>query len=86
MVVVENTAAVHNVIVCTLCPCYPWPVLGLPPAWYMASADGQPARMGSQRGSDGVVSGDTDLGDLRGQPQGWVPDPGTAIGLQRPAR
>ena len=34
MVVVENTAAVHNVIVCTLCSCYTWPVLGLPPAWY----------------------------------------------------
>ena len=34
MVVVENTPAVHNVIVCTLCSCYPWPVLGLPPAWY----------------------------------------------------
>jgi len=34
MVVVQNTAAVHNVIVCTLCSCYPWPVLGLPPAWY----------------------------------------------------
>ena len=34
MVIVENTAAVHNVIVCTLCSCYPWPVLGLPPAWY----------------------------------------------------
>jgi len=31
MVVVENTPAVHNVIVCTLCSCYPWPVLGLPP-------------------------------------------------------
>jgi nitrile hydratase len=34
VVVVENTAAVHNVIVCTLCSCYPWPLLGLPPAWY----------------------------------------------------
>jgi nitrile hydratase subunit alpha len=34
MVVVENTDFVHNVIVCTLCSCYPWPVLGLPPAWY----------------------------------------------------
>ncbi len=34
MVVVENTPAVHNVIVCTLCSCYPWPVLGLPPNWY----------------------------------------------------
>lgn len=34
MVVVENTPAVHNVIVCTLCSCCPWPVPGLPPAWY----------------------------------------------------
>lgn len=34
MQVVENTEAVHNVVVCTLCSCYPWPVLGLPPAWY----------------------------------------------------
>ena len=34
MVVVENTPAVHNVVVCTLCSCYPWPVLGLPPNWY----------------------------------------------------
>jgi nitrile hydratase subunit alpha len=34
MVVVENTPAVHNVVVCTLCSCYPWPVLGLPPSWY----------------------------------------------------
>ena len=34
MVVVENTPAIHNVIVCTLCSCYPWPVLGLPPGWY----------------------------------------------------
>jgi nitrile hydratase subunit alpha len=34
MVVVENTPRIHNVIVCTLCSCYPWPVLGLPPAWY----------------------------------------------------
>ena len=34
MVVVENTPAVHNVVVCTLCSCYPWPTLGLPPAWY----------------------------------------------------
>lgn len=31
---VENTPAVHNVVVCTLCSCYPWPVLGLPPTWY----------------------------------------------------
>jgi nitrile hydratase subunit alpha len=34
VVVVENTAGVHNVVVCTLCSCYPWPLLGLPPAWY----------------------------------------------------
>jgi hypothetical protein len=34
IVVVENTPTVHNVVVCTLCSCYPWPVLGLPPAWY----------------------------------------------------
>jgi len=34
MVVVENTESVHNVITCTLCSCYPWPVLGLPPNWY----------------------------------------------------
>src|SRR4029077_5141025 len=33
-VVVENTPEVHNVVVCTLCSCYPWPVLGLPPNWY----------------------------------------------------
>ena len=37
MVVVENTPAVHNVIVCTLCSCYPWPVLGLPPTWYKSA-------------------------------------------------
>ncbi|MDX3070894.1 nitrile hydratase subunit alpha [Streptomyces sp. MI02-7b] len=34
IVVVENTPTTHNVIVCTLCSCYPWPVLGLPPSWY----------------------------------------------------
>jgi nitrile hydratase subunit alpha len=34
MVVVENTTGVHNLVVCTLCSCYPWPVLGLPPTWY----------------------------------------------------
>ena len=34
MVVVENTPEIHNVVVCTLCSCYPWPVLGLPPTWY----------------------------------------------------
>lgn len=34
IVVVENTPTLHNVVVCTLCSCYPWPVLGLPPSWY----------------------------------------------------
>ncbi|MSP77338.1 MAG: nitrile hydratase subunit alpha [Rhodospirillaceae bacterium] len=38
MIVVENTPAVHNLVVCTLCSCYPWPVLGLPPVWYKSSA------------------------------------------------
>jgi nitrile hydratase len=37
MVVVENTATVHNLLVCTLCSCYPWPTLGLPPVWYKAA-------------------------------------------------
>jgi len=37
MVVVENTDEVHNVVVCTLCSCYPWPTLGLPPVWYKAA-------------------------------------------------
>jgi nitrile hydratase len=38
MVVVENTPTVHNLVVCTLCSCYPWPTLGLPPKWYKAPA------------------------------------------------
>ena len=37
MVVLENTDAVHNMVVCTLCSCYPWPVLGLPPVWYKSA-------------------------------------------------
>ena len=38
MVAVENTPQQHNMVVCTLCSCYPWPVLGLPPVWYKAPA------------------------------------------------
>ena len=38
MLVLENTAQVHNLVVCTLCSCYPWPVLGLPPVWYKSNA------------------------------------------------
>ena len=37
MVVLENTPRVHNLVVCTLCSCYPWPVLGLPPLWYKSA-------------------------------------------------
>ncbi|MFK7992843.1 MAG: nitrile hydratase subunit alpha [Granulosicoccus sp.] len=37
MVVVENTPDTHNMVVCTLCSCYPWPVLGLPPSWYKSA-------------------------------------------------
>lgn len=38
MIAVENTPKVHNVVCCTLCSCYPWPVLGLPPVWYKSLA------------------------------------------------
>lgn len=38
IVAVENTPEVHNVVVCTLCSCYPWPLLGIPPAWYKSDA------------------------------------------------
>jgi len=38
MVVVENTDTVHNMVVCTLCSCYPWPLLGIPPGWYKSDA------------------------------------------------
>ena len=37
MIAVENTGAEHNLVVCTLCSCYPWPVLGLPPTWYKSA-------------------------------------------------
>jgi nitrile hydratase len=37
MIALENTASVHNLVVCTLCSCYPWPVLGLPPTWYKSA-------------------------------------------------
>ena len=38
VVVVENTPRTHNMVVCTLCSCYPWPLLGIPPAWYKSDA------------------------------------------------
>jgi len=37
MVALENTPTIHNLVVCTLCSCYPWPVLGLPPVWYKSA-------------------------------------------------
>src|SRR2546425_13091381 len=37
MLVVENTPQVHNLVVCTLCSCYPWPIHGLPPVWYKSA-------------------------------------------------
>ncbi len=37
MVVLENSPIVHNMVVCTLCSCYPWPILGLPPVWYKSA-------------------------------------------------
>jgi nitrile hydratase len=51
IVVVENTPRVHNMIVCTLCSCYPWPVLGLPPAWYKSA----PYRSRAVRDPRGVL-------------------------------
>ncbi|HLH40676.1 MAG TPA: nitrile hydratase subunit alpha [Bryobacteraceae bacterium] len=38
MIALENTPSVHNLVVCTLCSCYPWPLLGLPPVWYKSTA------------------------------------------------
>ncbi|MBP8297643.1 MAG: nitrile hydratase subunit alpha [Burkholderiales bacterium] len=52
MVVVENTAARHNMVVCTLCSCYPWPVLGLPPVWYKSA----PYRSRVVRDARGVLA------------------------------
>ena len=52
MVVVENTPAQHNMVVCTLCSCYPWPVLGLPPVWYKSA----PYRSRAVRDPRGVLA------------------------------
>ena len=51
MAVVENTPQVHNMVVCTLCSCYPWPVLGLPPTWYKSA----PYRARAVRDPRGVL-------------------------------
>lgn len=52
MVAVENTASRHNLVVCTLCSCYPWPVLGLPPTWYKSA----PYRARAVRDPRGVLA------------------------------
>ncbi|MDJ0768044.1 MAG: nitrile hydratase subunit alpha [Ilumatobacter sp.] len=52
MVAVEQTDATHNMVVCTLCSCYPWPVLGLPPTWYKSA----PYRSRAVRDPRGVLS------------------------------
>src|SRR6202012_3071568 len=52
MVAVENTETVHNLVVCTLCSCYPWPVLGLPPTWYKSA----PYRARAVKDPRGVLS------------------------------
>jgi nitrile hydratase len=52
MVVVENTPEVHHLVVCTLCSCYPWPVLGLPPVWYKSA----PYRTRAVRDPRGVLA------------------------------
>jgi nitrile hydratase len=52
MVAVENTDEVHNMVVCTLCSCYPWPVLGLPPVWYKSA----PYRSRAVRDPRGVLA------------------------------
>jgi len=52
MIAVENTDTVHNMVVCTLCSCYPWPVLGLPPTWYKSA----PYRSRAVRDPRGVLA------------------------------
>ncbi len=60
MVVLENTDDVHNLVVCTLCSCYPWPVLGLPPVWYKSA----PYRARAVNDPRGVLADfGTELGD-----------------------
>jgi nitrile hydratase len=64
LTVVENTPTIHNVIVCTLCSCYPWPLLGLPPTWYKSDAYRsrtaiEPRRVMSELGLD--ISNDIEV-------------------------
>jgi hypothetical protein len=57
MVVLENTPGVHNMVVCTLCSCYPWPTLGLPPVWYTSAATNRVGPRGRTRKRRRAVRG-----------------------------
>ena len=69
MVAVENTPEEHNMVVCTLCSCYPWPVLGLPPVWYKSA----PYRSRAVLDPRGV------LAEFGVQPAGDHPHPGLGL-------
>src|SRR5262249_18371106 len=71
MVVVENTPAVHNLVVCTLCSCYPWPALGLPPTWYKmpayrSRAASEPRKLLSEIGREAAESRELRVADSSG--------------------
>ncbi len=77
MRVAENTSSVHNLIICTLCSCYPWPTLGLPPYWYKdptfrARAAREPRKVLKEFGLDLDGSVDIRVWDSSGQIRWWV--------------
>jgi nitrile hydratase len=77
MVAVENTDDVHNVIVCTLCSCYPWPVLGLPPNWYKAlpyrsRVVREPRKVLAELGADVPAEKDVVVWDSSAEVRYWV--------------
>ena len=76
MVAVENTPELHNVVVCTLCSCYPWPVLGLPPAWYKSPQYrsrmvAQPRALLAEMGLDCPIGCASGYGTTRRKPGTW---------------
>jgi nitrile hydratase len=77
MRVAENTSSVHNLIICTLCSCYPWPTLGLPPYWYKdptfrARAAREPRKVLKEFGLELDSSVDIRVWDSSGQIRWWV--------------
>ena len=77
MRVAENTPSVHNLIICTLCSCYPWPTLGLPPYWFKdptfrARAAREPRTVLSEFGLDLEESTEIRVWDSSGQIRWWV--------------